>query len=62
MNLLESEVLEVLSEPEHKSVEDVEWWEIRVKRNCYGVINETTLSFSTPEEAGAVEKGYKFMS
>ena len=58
MNLLEAEVIEVLSEPYFKHDK---WW-VTVNYDCYDLKSKTELMFNTEEEAKKVEVGFKFLT
>lgn len=62
MNLVESTVRKVLSEPRHQHGFCYDTFEVDVEVNCWGHVSETTLSFRTLEEAKQVKVGYKFSS
>lgn len=56
MNLLDAIVTEVIGEPELKYGK----WFIKVNANCWGIITESTLMFSSKEVALSVKPGYIF--
>jgi hypothetical protein len=65
MNLLDAYVVEVLTEPVYIDTykdEGVTWWQIEVMKDCYGVIDKSTLTFKTKEEADSVKVGYHFLT
>lgn len=57
-NLLECQVIEVLSSPVFKYKK---WW-LKVRYTCYGQSGITQLMFDRKEDAELVEVGYEFMS
>lgn len=67
MNLLENWVVSVLGEPvmdsftDNTGIEHV-YWRVKVNADCHGSTSETTLTFSTREEALKVREGYMFMA
>ncbi len=60
MNLLDAYVTDVVAPPKYTTKSDC--WEVKVKFNCFGILNETSLYFATEPEAKAVKKGYKFLT
>lgn len=62
MNLVDCYVTRVLSEPEHRKCEGVEWWEVLVEYDSWGGVSESVRSFPTFEQAYAVTKGYHFLA
>lgn len=56
MNLLDATVTEIIGEPELKYGK----WFIKVKADCWGAVTESSLMFSSKEQALAVKPGYKF--
>lgn len=61
MNLIDAYVVEVLSKPKYRKIEDVEWWEVEVNSIDMGEkIERESLTFKTKEEAEEVKVGYIF--
>lgn len=56
MNLVDTEVIEVLAPPVRIAERD--WWAVRVKADCYGQIYETIVYCKSEPEAQAVKPGY----
>lgn len=62
MNLVDCYVTEILSASEFVTMEDVSWWQRKVKYNSYGVIGETVLTFNSKEEADKIKIGHHFLA
>jgi len=58
MNLLEAKVVKITSKPYNKFDK---WW-VGVISTCYGNKTESTLMFSTKEEALNLKVGYTFLT
>lgn len=61
MNLLDAVVTKVLDAPKYFRMENVEWWQVEIEYNCYGVVSTMTYSRPTYEEIKLVKEGYEFL-
>ncbi|MDR6218266.1 hypothetical protein [Deinococcus soli (ex Cha et al. 2016)] len=62
MNLVETVVIRLLSDPQRGEADGVEWWTVRAQVNSYGHVFETDVTCATEAEARAVQPGYTYLS
>jgi len=60
MNLIDLEVIEVLSEPEKHTFSLGEYWTVDVKVTAYGRVGKSQVMCKTKEEADNIKVGYKY--
>lgn len=63
MNAVDAYVTKVLEPPTFiDKYPDVQWWEVGVEYDSYGVLSETKLTFRSKDEANRVCVGYRFLA